>query len=123
MTNQTTIQHELDLLKAKYPNWDFEATFTKKHSKKDVETLIRELKQTYPNFKISKERTNFGLNTIIINVKTDEDIAYYHNDNVGYVHLNSVYSTLTNIIEDTLVNAKVFSYIDGIRNCSFEIRL
>ena len=123
MNNQTTIQHELELLKAKYPNWDFEATFTKKHSKKDVETLIRELKQTYPNFKISKERTNFGLNTIIINIKTDEDIAYYHNDNVGYVHLNSVYNTLTDIIEDTLVNAKVFSYIDGIRKCSFEIRL
>ena len=56
-------------------------------------------------------------------IKTDEDIAYYHNDNVGYVHLNSVYKTLTNIIEDTLVNAKVFSYIDGVRECSFEIRL
>lgn len=121
MNNQTTIQHELDLLKSKYPDWDFEATFTKKHSKKDVETLIRELKQTYPKFKISKD--NYGPNTIIINIKTDEDIAYYYSDNVGYVHLNSVYNTLTNIIEDTLVNAKVFSYIDGIRNCSFEIRL
>ena len=123
MNNQTTIQHELDLLKAKYPNWDFEATFTKKHSKKDIETLIRELKQTYPKFKISKEVLNYGPNTIIITIKTDKDIAYYHNDNVGYVPLNSVYNTLTSIIKDNLVNAKVFNYIDGVRECSFEIRI
>jgi hypothetical protein len=87
--------------------------------KTKIKNIIAELKQTYPNFKISLARNCYDADAII-NIKTDEEIAYYGGDSLGYIQLNKTYRNLVNTINSKL-DCKVIGFIEGIKKCGFEI--
>jgi hypothetical protein len=87
--------------------------------KNQIKNLITELKQTYPNFKISLARNSYSADSII-NIKTNEEIAYYGGDDLGYIPLNKTYHNLVNTIKSKL-DCRIIDFIEGIKKCSFEI--
>jgi len=117
----TTIQKHLDELKALFPDYDFTITYTKKISEqtqtKIIKDFVKELKQQFPmfNFIFKTETYDAKLVLFISSKKDHEDIAYYKNDNCGYIIYNNNYFEVLKQIK-TMVNENNIKCSDYIEN-------
>lgn len=127
------LEYELELLRRKYPAFDFnvevKSDVTILEPKQIIKNLIKELKEDYGDeVKISLSRTVHSDRVIaVINVQSKPgtyDLAWYQNDNVGYIG-TSTYETIEDTIEQNTdfknAGLRVCSYIDGKRKVSYEI--
>lgn len=126
----TRIEYELNRLNSLYPGYEFTATFKKDLSILDpkaiVKQLVSELKLNFDKYKFSLARNTYGSLAIIqLTCKPESyDIAWYQNDDVGYIADMDFYAIEKFIksFEDFADAAMtVHSYVEGRRKCSFEI--
>ena len=89
----------------------------------NIQSLIKELSDKYPNYKFNKASNTYQAEAIIkVRCKEGvEDLAYYGGDSCGYCSLGSDFIDIENQIKASLPEYKVMDFIDGNRKGHFEI--
>lgn len=126
INEKNLIEKELTVLKSKFPNWNFSIDFSGSISDpvSVIKDLIKEAKIKFPNIKFSICRENYE-RLLILKVKFNQEIAYYHNDTIGYViYDHKLYKEVYNFFNENeylnLINIKVFDYLENKKEMLLE---
>jgi hypothetical protein len=126
----STLTYELERLKAKFPGYEFTATLKESTIELDpmkvVKSIVAKLKEDYDEVIISCPRNTYDALAIIrVRAKPGTyDLAWYQNDDIGYVG-DCIYGSIEQYIktDDDFKNLgmSVISYIDGCRQLEYYI--
>ncbi len=126
INEKNLIEKELTVLKSKFPNWNFSIDFSGSISDpvSVIKDLITEAKIKFPNIKFSICRESYE-RLLILKVKFNQEIAYYHNDTIGYViYDHKLYKEIYNFFNENeylnLINIKVFDYLENKKEMLLE---
>lgn len=126
INEKNLIEKELTVLKSKFPNWNFSIDFSGSISDpvSVIKDLIKEAKIKFPNIKFSICRESYN-RLLILKVKFNQEIAYYHNDTIGYViYDHKLYKEVYNFFNENeylnLINIKVFDYLENKKEMLLE---
>jgi hypothetical protein len=129
-TQEKLIQQELEILKQKFPGWNFryEVNEAVTDLVDVVKTVVKEMKIKFPNYKfiIKKDSYNSLLILDIKPVDKTEEFAYYGGNSCGYVVWNEMYRTIVNEFKNhsdiTLFDIRVFDFVVNSKTMELEFQ-
>ncbi len=128
LKEKNLIEKELAVLKSKFPTWNFSFDFLGSipDAVSVIKDLVKEAKTKFPDIKFSICRENYSC-LLILKVKFNKEIAYYHSNNTGYIVCErKLYNEVYNFFSENeyldLINVKAIDFLENKKEMLIEFK-